>query len=91
MKLNNVVRACCDFWIKKATESVKLQDLRNEIKKMYGSNNKVFENLESMLMRIGFDLAQVMMENEKMPFLKKTLSNNSNVEKENYETNLYNH
>lgn len=62
MKLTNVIRACCDFWIKKATESIKLGDLKHEIKRMYGSKNKICENLESMLMKIGFDLSQVMME-----------------------------
>ncbi len=46
-----------------------------------------------MLTKIGFDLAQVMIDNEKsLPsFNKKTFSSNSNMEKENYETNLYNH
>lgn len=28
MKLTNVTRACCDFWIKKAVESVKITDLK---------------------------------------------------------------
>lgn len=46
-----------------------------------------------MLVRIGFDLAQVMMETERnLPALsKKSLSSNANMEKENYETNVYNH
>lgn len=29
MKLNNVSKACCDFWIKKATESVKFSELKH--------------------------------------------------------------
>ena len=46
-----------------------------------------------MLIQIGFDIAQVMMENEKNApnFTKKSHSNNFNMEKENYETNVYNH
>ena len=93
LKLNNVARACCDFWIKKATETIKLNDLKYEIQKVFGSKKKVVEQLESMMKRIGFDLTQVMMENEKnMPALsKKIFSSNSNMEKENYETNLYMH
>lgn len=46
-----------------------------------------------MLARIGFDLCQVIMESEKsVPSLtKKGISNNFNMEKENYETNVYQH
>ena len=28
MKLNNVAKACGDFWIKKATETIKIADLK---------------------------------------------------------------
>lgn len=91
IKINNLSKACCDFWIKKATESIKLSDIKAEIKKNFGSENKVSALLESVFNKISFDLLQVMMDTEKnMPSLsKKILSTNSNMEKENFESNLY--
>lgn len=83
MKINNLSKACCDFWIKKATETIKLSDIKAEIKKNFGSENKVSALLESVFNKISFDLLQVMMDTEKnMPSLsKKILSTNSNMEK----------
>lgn len=83
MKINNLSKACCDFWIKKATETIKLSDIKAEIKKNFGSENKVSVLLESVFNKISFDLLQVMMDTEKnMPSLsKKILSTNSNMEK----------
>lgn len=83
MKINNLSKACCDFWIKKATETIKLSDIKAEIKKNFGSENKVSILLESVFNKISFDLLQVMMDTEKnMPSLsKKILSTNSNMEK----------
>ena len=83
MKINNLLKACCDFWIKKATETIKLSDIKAEIKKNFGSENKVSALLESVFNKISFDLLQVMMDTEKnMPSLsKKILSTNSNMEK----------
>lgn len=83
MKINNLSKACCDFWIKKATETIKLSDIKTEIKKNFGSENKVSILLESVFNKISFDLLQVMMDTEKnMPSLsKKILSTNSNMEK----------
>ena len=91
IKINNLSKACCDFWIKKATETIKLSDIKAEIKKNFGSENKVSALLESVFNKISFDLLQVMMDTEKnMPSLsKKILSTNSNMEKENFESNLY--
>ena len=83
MKINNLSKACCDFWIKKATETIKLSEIKAEIKKNFGSENKVSALLESVFNKISFDLLQVMMDTEKnMPSLsKKILSTNSNMEK----------
>ena len=83
MKINNLSKACCDFWIKKATETIKLSDIKTEIKKNFGSENKVSILLESVFNKISFDLLQVMMDTEtNMPSLsKKILSTNSNMEK----------
>ncbi len=82
MKLVNLVKACCDFWIKKASEIVKLTDLKIEIAKCFGSK-KIIEQVEMMLGKIGFDIAQAMIENEKtVPnFTKKFNSSNFNMEK----------
>ena len=83
MKINNLSKACCDFWIKKATETIKLSDIKAEIKKNFGSENKVSALLESVFNKISFDLLKIMMDTEKnMPSLsKKILSTNSNMEK----------
>lgn len=83
IKINNLSKACCDFWIKKATETIKLSDIKAEINKNFGSENKVSILLESVFNKISFDLLQVMMDSEKnMPSLsKKILSTNSNMEK----------
>ena len=62
IKLANVSKACCDFWIKKATETVKFSDLKQEINKVFGTKKKMFEQMESTFSKIGFDLAQVMIE-----------------------------
>lgn len=50
---------------------------------MFGTKKKMCDQLELMLTKIGFDLAQNMMESEKpVPnFLKKGISSNSNMEK----------
>lgn len=83
MKINNLSKACCDFWIKKATETIKLSDIKTEIKKNFGSENKVSILLESVFNKISFDLLQVMMDTEKNMTLlsKKIPSTNSNMEK----------
>jgi hypothetical protein len=44
MKLVNVTKACCDFWIKKASETVKIVDIKVEINKTFG-DKKVVEQL----------------------------------------------
>lgn len=36
MKLTNVTKACCDFWIKKTSEVVKVADIKVEINKTFG-------------------------------------------------------
>jgi hypothetical protein len=82
MKLANVTRACSDFWIKKTTENVKVADIKLEITKKF-ADEKVVQQLEAMLAKIGFDLAQTTIENEKtIPnLIKKGQSSNFNMEK----------
>jgi hypothetical protein len=82
MKLANVTRACSDFWIKKTTENVKVADIKLEITKIF-ADKKVAQQLEAMLAKIGFDLAQTTIENEKtIPnLIKKGQSSNFNMEK----------
>ena len=82
MKLANVTRVCCDFWIKKNAENVKVADIKLEITNKF-ADRKVAQQLEAMLAKIGFDLAQTTIENEKtIPnFIKKGQSSNFNMEK----------
>ncbi len=49
LKLNNVSKACCDFWIKKATESMKVSDLKQEVRRLFNDKQKMCEQLESMI------------------------------------------
>ena len=57
MKLTNLTKACSDYWVKKATQTVKLTDLKVQIRKKF-SNRKMVQNLQNMIDRIGFDILQ---------------------------------
>ncbi len=57
MKLSNLIKACSDYWVKKATQTVKLTDLKVQIRKKF-SNRKIVQNLQNMIDRIGFDILQ---------------------------------
>ena len=46
MRLLNVTKACCDFWIKKASENMKFYDIKEEINRVFMNNKQVCDSLE---------------------------------------------
>lgn len=74
MKMTSLSKACCDYWIKKTFETIKLSelDLEVEIRKTFNSTNKdMHPTMLKIFEKLRFDLNQVYMEDEKKVLVSK--------------------